>query len=133
MARPQFRTPRGMVMWKALYPVPLTHFIRDEEDDDDVRLQFLAGANASKKKTSSVLQASAGTGEGDGDEDEEESWVLEQLKKGVSGYKAGDDGKGSAAAAKAAMENHANAAAAAMVCGVHTVYHARGTNGGPST
>eukprot|EP00240_Pyramimonas_obovata_P005728 CAMPEP_0118953802 /NCGR_PEP_ID=MMETSP1169-20130426/57215_1 /TAXON_ID=36882 /ORGANISM="Pyramimonas obovata, Strain CCMP722" /LENGTH=333 /DNA_ID=CAMNT_0006901341 /DNA_START=186 /DNA_END=1183 /DNA_ORIENTATION=- len=66
------------------------HSSGEEEDDDDVRLQFLASTKASKSKNSGggVFQTSAETAEGDGDEDEEESWVLEQLKKGVSGYKA---------------------------------------------
>jgi hypothetical protein len=85
-------------------------------------VQFLGGEKVNKKKTAGgkgVLHASGTDVDlvGDGDDDAEDRWVLEQLKKGVSGYKVADDGKGNSAqaAAKAAMEKHAQATAAAMV------------------
>jgi hypothetical protein len=79
----------------------------DEEDDADVRLQFIGGGGGGRSVLASVAHEQDG-GAGVEQEEEEDQWVLEQLKKGVSsaGAAATTGGGGAAAAAMVAAGSH---------------------------
>lgn len=76
------------------------HRAEDEQDDAEVRLQFI-GTSSGRSVLASLADSNVDVGSGGGGDDEMDQWELEQLKKGV------------ASAGSAATTMRAGAAAAA--------------------